>query len=467
VWTALVGWSVVLVAVVRDHYASYRLGRFDLGNMVQAVWSTVEGRPLEYTHGSTGEQVNRLGAHVDPFLALLAPLWALWPSPLSLAFAQIAAVSLGALPVFWLGRLHLGSERAAGLLALAYLASPWIALSAVAAIHPVTFAIPLLLYCVWFLETDRLGPFALCAVLVASTGELMGLPVAGLGIWYALARGRRTQGAVIAALGGAWTFVAVYFVVPHFAGESSMYYGFYDEIGGSPQGVLRTLVTDPLAILGALFETHDVAYLVWLGVPLLGLFVLAPGLAAVALPQLLANVLSDFRSMSDPRYHSIAAVVPLLVAATVLGIARLRPSRRVPAAAAVLTVSATLALAVGPWARAVGGVPLGGRTSLPATKTDALREAVALVPDDAPVTASNSVGAHLSARRRVYSVPVLGSAEWVVVDVDEPWVTRLDSPILTQDPARVRGFARGLERDPDWTKVLDRDGVLVFRKSSP
>jgi hypothetical protein len=67
----------------------------------------------------------------------------------------------------------------------------------------------------------------------------------------------------------------------------------------------------------------------------------------------------------------------------------------------------------------------------------------------------------------VYSVPVLGSAEWVVVDVDEPWVTRLDSPILTQDPVRVRGFARGLERDPDWTKVLDRDGVLVFRKSSP
>ena len=85
----------------------------------------------------------------------------IWSSPLALAFAQIAVVSLGALPVFWLGRRHLGSENAvAGLLALGYLAYPWTATSAVGAIHPVTFAIPLLLFCVWFLDTNRLLPFA-------------------------------------------------------------------------------------------------------------------------------------------------------------------------------------------------------------------------------------------------------------------------------------------------------------------
>ena len=107
---------------------------------------------------ATGEQFIRLGAHVDPFLVLLAPLWIVWPSPLALALAQIVAVSLGALPVFWLGRRHLGSERVAGVLALAYLAYPWVLTSAVGAIHPVTFAIPLLLFCVWFLDTDRLRP---------------------------------------------------------------------------------------------------------------------------------------------------------------------------------------------------------------------------------------------------------------------------------------------------------------------
>ena len=57
--------------------------------------------------------------------------------------------------------------------------------------------------------------------------------------------------------------------------------------------------------------------------PLVGLFVLAPGLAAVALPQVLASGLSDSEVMTEPRHHYTAAVIPFLVAATVLGIARL------------------------------------------------------------------------------------------------------------------------------------------------
>jgi len=460
----MLGWTIVLFAVVRDGYVNFRDGRFDLGNMVQAVWSTARGRPLEITHGATGEQMVRLGTHVDPFLALLAPLWMVWPSPLVLAFAQIAVVSLGALPVFWLGRRHFGSELTAVLLAFAYLAYPWVAISAGAAIHPVTFAIPLYLFCVWFLDSERLIPFALCALVAMSTGELMGLPVAALGIWYALARGQRWAGTAITVLGAAWTFVAVYFVVPAFSGEDSIFYGFYDEVGGSPQGVIRMVFTDPLTIAGALVEPHDIVYLIWLSLPLLGLFFLSPGLAAVAIPQLLANGLSDFRSMTDPRYHSVAAVIPFLIAATVFGIARLGVPRRSFAAAAVLVSSAVLALIVGPWPRAVGMAPLGGRPTLPAARVAALSDAVLLVPDGAPVSASNAAGSHLSARRYVFSVPNLGNAEWIVIDLNDPWVVSAGSPILTNHPKVVRAFAERIERDPSWRKVFERGGVLGFRK---
>ena len=245
----------MLFAIVRDAYLNFRLGRFDLGNMVQAVWSTTQGRPLEMTDGSTGEQIVRLGTHVDPLLVLLAPLWIVWPSPLALAFAQIAVVSLGALPVFWLGRRHLGSERLAGVLALAYLAYPWVATSAVGAIHPVTFAIPFLLFSVWFLDSDRLVPFAIFAALAMSTGELMGLPILRPRD-LVRARARQTTGRALPlrSLALAWSFVAVYVVVGAFRDDGSVYYGFYDEIGGSPQGVVRMLFTDPGAVLGALFE---------------------------------------------------------------------------------------------------------------------------------------------------------------------------------------------------------------------
>jgi uncharacterized membrane protein len=455
----------VLFSIVRGAYLNFRIGRFDLGNMVQAVWSTTQGRPLEMTDGSTGEQIVRLGTHVDPMLVLLAPLWVVWPSPLMLALVQIAVVALGALPVFWLGRRHLGFDRQAGVLALAYLAYPWVATSAVGAIHPVTFAITFLLFAVWALDSGRFVPFAIFAALTMSTGELMGLPILGLGVWYAFARRRRLAGSLIAFTGLAWSTLAVHVVVGHYRGDDSVYYGFYDEVGGSPLGVVRTLFTDPGAVVGALTEAHDVVYLVWLGLPLLFLFVLSPGLAAVALPQLLANGLSDFRSMTDPRYHSVAAIVPLLVAATVFGVARLPTTRRSLAVGGVLACCATLTLVLGPWTRLVGETPLGGREVIPADRSAALADAVALIPSGAAVTTSNTSGAHLSTRQHVYSVPLLGRAEWVVVDRADPWVVTRGSPILTNHPDRVKAFVAGLQADAAWVTVYDRSGVVVLRRA--
>ena len=467
VWGAMLAWSVVLASQVRKSYENFGLARFDLGNMVQAIWSTAHGHPLEMTNGSTGEQIVRLGTHVDPILVLLTPVWIAWPSPLSLAYVQIAAVALGALPVFWLARRHLGSEKLACLLALAYLAYPWVAWSAESAIHPVTLAIPLFLYAIWFLDSDRLWAFGPFAVLAALTGEVMGLSVAALGLWYALARGRRRAGLAIFVLALCWSVFAVYVVVHAFSGGSSVYYGFYDQIGGSPAGILRTAFTDPGAIASTLLAGHVIAFVLWLAVPLAGLFLLSPWLAAVALPAFFVAGLSDFRSMTDPRYHEIAGLVPFLVAATVLGIGRIRPGRKGFAAVVVLVLSVELGLVVGPWARVVGKAPFGTFHSTgPGRSVAALTEAVSLVPPDAPVSASNDAGAHLSARRYYYAVPVVGRATWMVVDTRDPWVTSRDSPILTRHPERVRALVRRTENDPGWRKVFERDGVLVFRKTS-
>jgi uncharacterized membrane protein len=353
------------------------------------------------------------------------------------------------------------------LLSFGYLAYPWVVTSAGAAIHPVTFAVPLFLYCVWFLDGGRLVPFAVCAALAMSTGELMGVPVAALGVWYALARRQQLVGAVIAGAGVLWTFLAVYVIVPAArGGESSRFYGFFDGVGGSPHGLVRTLFTDPGAILGGLSHGADLAYVLWLTVPLCGLFLLSPGLAAVGLPQLFANLLSDFGSMTDPRYHSVDAMVPFLVAATVFGVARLAPGKRTLAASAVIVTSMLVAAVVGPWPRLVGVTPLGARPPLSSEHVDALRDAVALIPKDARVTSSNSAGAHLSAREFLYSAPVVRDARWALVDTEDPWVTRPDSPLLHNEPTRVRRYARGFEQDPAWTKVFERDGVRVYRRDA-
>jgi uncharacterized membrane protein len=457
----MTAWSMTLFALVRGRYLDFGYARFDLGNMVQAVWSTADGRPLEVT-STTGEQMSRLGGHVDPILALLAPLWEIAPTPLTLAATQIAAVAVGALPVFWLARRHTGSERAASFLAVAYLAYPWLAWTAVDAFHPVTLAIPLFLFAVWFLDTGRLAAFGLCAVLAVATGELMGVVLAALGVWYALVRGERRVGLSIAALGSAWTLVALYVVVPAFSGDRSAFYGLFDEVGGSPWGIVEKAFTDPGAILSAVGGGRELLYVFALSAPLAGAFLLAPALAAVALPQLAVNALADFSSTTDPHAHYVAAILPFLFGAVAIGLARLSPRARPLAATYVLALSVTTSVIVGPWPGALGGNSGKYWADAPPQSVAALRDAVALVPEEAPVSSTGRVGSHLAARRYAYSIPAHGRAEWIVLDTSDTWMPQGVSGAA--NPDAFAGFLGRIELSPEWEKVFEREGVLVFRK---
>jgi uncharacterized membrane protein len=290
----------------------------------------------------------------------------------------------------------------------------------------------------------------------------MGLSIAALGVWYALARGHRRAGAAIALLGAAWSVVAVKVVVPGFLGANSVYYERYESVGGSPGEMVKTLFTDPGAILAQLLSADDAVYWVLLSVPLLGLFVFAPGLAAVSLPQILINGLADRTPMVDPRQHYVAGLLPFLVAATVLGLARLAPRHRTHACLSVLGVSLVVLALAGPLP---GGLVRHGFETgrhVPAARADALREAVALVPDGEPVTSTNAVGASLSARRYVYSVPVIRRAGWAVVDRWNPWMSGPRGRGLY--PARLKRFVDRLQHDADWATVFDREGVIVLRR---
>ncbi len=461
----MLGWSVGLVAIVRSDYGNFRFARFDLGNMVQAVWSTAHGRPLEMTD-ATGEQIVRFASHVDPILVLLAPLWIIAPTPITLASVQIVACALGALPLFWLARRHLSSEKAAALVAVAYLVYPWLAWTALDAFHPVTLAIPVFLSAIWFLDTGRLWAFALCAVLVLATGELMGLPLAALGLWYWLSRGHCRAGLITAVAGLGWTVICLTLIVPAFRDGPSPFFGRYESVGGSPWGIAKSVFTDPTAIVSALGSRDDVVYLLWLGAPLLGIFLLSPALAVVAVPQILVNGLSDWPTTTDPRHHYIAAAVPFLLAASVLGLARLPQARQVPWAVAVLAASGALALMLGPWPGAPGARPVALHTEFPATHVAALAAAIALVPANEAVSATNAVGSQLSERRYLYSIPVIGRARWIVLDTWNTWMPGTASREEGLQPELTRAFLDRVQASPKWRLAFERDGVLVFQRKS-
>jgi uncharacterized membrane protein len=440
-------YAAVFAAAAATSYLIYLEPRFDLGNRVQVVWSTAHGNFLQ-TSDAYGAHMSRLGSHFDPFLVLLVPLWWAWSSPLVLLIAQAVAVAAGALPVYWLARKHLHENGFAVVFAAAYLLYPATQFNAFTpvGIHAVSFAIPLILFAIWFLDEGRLLPFAVFALVAATTKEEIAAAVGGLGIWYAVRHGRRRAGAAIFVLGVLASAVLLEVVIPHYAPSgTSPFAGRYAEVGSTPTGMLHVAVTDPGAFVHQMATWHKLLFLVLVFAPFLGLWALEPLLLVGALPDLVINLLSAKHEQTTIFYQYTAGIIPFVVAASVLGAAKLRRRRHAPTA--LLATIGLLAI-VSPLIYTISSIHSRSDAEVTAT-----RNALKLVPPRVAVSASQTLGAYVSTRKTVAVFPNVRNANWVLVG-------RIAKSI--DDPHEFRTALRKLRSSDQWRVVFDSHGVTLF-----
>jgi hypothetical protein len=82
-----------------------------------------------------------------------------------------------------------------------------------------------------------------------------------------------------------------------------------------------------------------------------------------------------------------------------------------------------------------------------------------LIPATAPVSATNNLGAHLAERRRIFSFPVVGDAQWIAVDLERPsYRDQLGHA------AELRRAVAAIRADGRFRAVFDEDGILVLRR---
>ena len=442
----------VLAAVL--HYVVFQTAHADLGSMAQAIWNTLHGHPLEAT-SLAGHQVNRLGFHVDPFLLLFAPLFWIWSSPLLLPLVQAVAVASGALPVFWLARKHLGSPRAGAHFAFAYLLYPatqFNAFTVAAGFHPLSMAVPLVLYAVWFLDEDRLLAFLLMALLACTTNEEIPLAVGCLGIWYAVRKGRRLFGFSVFVVGLAVTLFDFTWVIPHFSPNGvDPFAGRYRAVGETPAGSLTS--SSPIrwrsctpSRPGTRPPSSRCCWSRFSGsVCWSHCYSSAPSLASPS-TCFRAGATQTSISYEDTAAHrSVRRRGSHLRRSAVQGTSRSALALDACGRAAVVAVYSPI-FSLSNDVQALG-------SPLVAAKTHALD----LVPDGVPVSASDQLGGHLSERRYSYTFPIVGQSRWIVVDINDP---------TYGDAWDYKRIVRKYEADKAWRIVFLSHGICVLHRSS-
>jgi uncharacterized membrane protein len=471
-WVAV--WALVALAAVGysvfalERYWAFRDGSYDLVIFDQAVRSYAHFQPgtsiIKGVHNGFGPHFSVLGDHWSPILASLAPLYWIYNGPQALLVAQAVLFAL-AVPPIWLftRRAFGGGQRAvvaAYLVSAAYLLSWPIAAALNFNFHEVAFAPVLIAIALERLQAGRLWTALIALAVLLLVKEDMGLLVAGIGVYLAVARPRvvRRQllvGAVLMVAGVADTVLATYVLIPAFGGRSD-YYWAYTALGHNVPQALQHLVTHPLSSLDLLITPQvKLVTMLWL----FGAFCFLPLLSPITLavvPLLLERMLgSVFPAWWSTSFQYNAFLVVVLLCAAVDGAARLdrwvtaarqrragREAAERPADGEAAGTDAqapagpasggagrvSLACAVAMCIVAVGLVPVFAfRNALNPSfyhrnaRQIAAARADAHVPDGVTVEATNYLGPALSARDTVLLWNGAGDSPlrppWVVADV--------------------------------------------------
>jgi uncharacterized membrane protein len=447
-------YSAVYIALTVLRHESYHSLGFDLGLFNQVFWNTTQGRLFESTMSQALPAPHSLlGDHFSPIFVLLMPFYFAYPHPEMLLVIQTLALALGAWPVFLLARLKLPAGYAAWWV-LAYFLFVPLAYINLFDFHEVALSIAPLAFALYFLESGRRGRFVICLLLTFLVKEEMALIGAGFGAYLLL--GKRDWKLGLGVLAGSLlAFEAIIqLAIPWFAGGSSYPYIAlrYSQVGGSPVGIIKTTVTDPLRIMRALAQPKKIYFLAAIFGPVLGLSALAGWAALLLLPTLGYLLLSNYEPQYSFTSQYSAPLIPLIIGTAILALARLPESARRPVMGAVIASSLAFSWAFGdlPFSRKFD--PNQFTTQ---TRYAAFVPQLAQIRPDARVSAENGFPSHLSERRFIYDYTFEGvqDAEWVVLDYEG---TNYDFAVFDAQVASVEAAG--------YDQVATGYGLALLRK---
>jgi uncharacterized membrane protein len=516
-----VAWLIALAtfaAYTTLSVARYRRlnpGSWDLGIYTQYV------RQLAHLHAPVvairGPGFNLLGDHFQPIVALVAPFFRLFPTPVTLLVAQALLTAVSVVPVCRAAQARLGTG-VSRVIGAAYGFSWGLQQMIIFDFHEIAFAVPLLACSLSALVRRRPRAAAAWALPLVFVKEDQGLTVAAIGLvmiaqaagaWMRQRRERAADGgearagawagagAVLVLWGLGWSALAIAVIIPHF--NPAHHYAYWSDggvispAGGhiSAGGLLAQLTNaGPVKLRTTVLVLLPVAFLA-----------LRSPLAAIAVPGLALRFLSTHSSFWGTRWHYSAILMPIVFVAAVDGLARIqaRAARRQARAgnasrrayppwskawAASQEASAAqsrdrAAMRGPPGARAARYAavamaaiaallafrfPLAGlwspRTYQVTPHVRAEREALALIPAGTTVESTLTMLAPLAARDSATWIGTAGNPvpRYVVYDADHSG--------YAHPPADVPGFINSRYPGVTYQTIFKADGVYLFRRTA-
>lgn len=483
VWVLIFAYGIYFSQLSIQRHRAFLTNASDLGQIDQAIWNSLQGRPLEVTR-RTGEQSIRLTDHVEPLFVLISPVFLVYDNVEALFVLQSFGVAVGALAVFWIARSKLRQamgdaddeikhgtaakddwriEAAGVLFAAMYLLFPALEAANLAEVHAVTFAPPLILFLYHYGSQKKSGRFALFALLLLCVKEEISLLVFTMAGYFVLRGQRSGVGGrvplIFVAVSAVWFVLTVFVFIPQF-----------NTLGRSPYTCRYVVSEDCREVVRGLFLQERLGYLVQLLASSGFISLLDPVSLLLGSPLILANVISNYPAQYSGTFHYSAPVVPYFVLAAIGGsawlIRKVNHARALSRTGAIGLgiVVATFLVALG-YHLLAGYTPVAGAYSFPSISphNELFARFAVQIPPNAKVSTTPSLHPHLSHREFLYRYPVVNDAEYILLDVNES-----DRGIPSEFRVRYNELVDASAAPEERFGVVDAaDGYVLLQRGAP
>jgi uncharacterized membrane protein len=441
-------------------YDNFYAGRYDLGNMDQTVWNTVNGRIFQ-TSSDNGRIVSRLSYHADFILILLSPFYFLWNNPKTLLLIQSVVLSFGAIFVYLIAKETIRDKWIALIFGFLFLMNPLLQYVNLYDFHPVALATTLLLASFYFLVKKRYFLLTVFLILSGITKEQVWLITSIFGAALLFDRVKKIKllgaGTIIFSL-AIFVYLMEY-AIPQNLGGQHFALNYYSDFGSSPLKIIYSILFSPQKIFSTVFNASGISYLKEIFLPLGFISLLNPFTLIFGIPDLLINLLSNNSQLHQIYYQYTSTITPFIFISGIYGVKQfIKWFPKIPKfyiAIYLLIFTLFSAYSFGPLPGAKN--PNTDMFTKPYLNKKTVENFLAKIPEKYSVSSTNNLGAHLTHRLVIYDVPVgINKADIILFLLNDKFaLPSLDSQIK---------MANDLKSDRNYTKIFEEGDFIVFKK---
>ncbi len=292
--SAIAFFGICMVLLLHRYFTFY--ASYDQGIFNQVFWNGIHGRFFQSSLSSAlstnvvhqGQFPNvsyhRLGQHFTPALLLWLPLYAIFPSPVTLSVLQVTLVTAAGLVLYLLARQYLEPPLSALIVVSFYGANAVIG-PTLANFHDVS-QIPLFVFTLLLaMEKGWWWLFWILSVLILGVREDAGVVLFGVGVYMILSHRFPRRGLIVCVLSFGYMLVLTNLIMPLFSADISQRF-MMERFGQYAEGdeastlqIIWGMVSNPLRFIQQLFTPfgRTVTYLLGQWLPLAFIPAIAPG----------------------------------------------------------------------------------------------------------------------------------------------------------------------------------------------